>query len=144
MDPYLLANLLCLALCAMPFVGILLWFRQRQRATYADALAAVGSAEVRLEEPTALWVGIDSSGKQTVKGNGVLILTDTELYFRKLLPTSEIRIQRDRIQRIERPDLDAGREQGRLLSVVHRGPDGSERREAWLVEEHAAWLEALR
>ena len=139
MSPYLLVNVVCLLLCALPFVAIVLWFKQRQSKIHEAARAAVGDAEILLEEPTALWVAVDDKGNQTVQGNGVLLLTPEDLYFHKLLPKTEIRVPRQHILRIERPDLDVGRGRGRLLLCEN----GSEQRQAWMVEDHAAWVSAL-
>jgi len=144
MDPYLLVNALCLLLCALPFLGIIFWFKRRQSRAYEEARAAIGKAKLLLEEPTALWVGIDANGNQSVRGNGILLLTDEDLYFRQLLPQAEIRITRSDIVRIERPDLTKGTGQGRLICAVYLDPDGSEQREAWMVEEHAQWVDALQ
>jgi hypothetical protein len=143
MDPYLLVNALCLLLCALPFLGIIFWFKRRQSRAYAEARMAVGSAEVMLEEPTALWVAIDDAGNQSIRGNGILLLTAGELYFRQLLPPSEIRLERSQILRLERPDLEKGTRRGRLICVVYRRSDGSEHRDAWMVEDHARWVDVL-
>jgi len=145
MDPYLLVNVLCLAGCALPFAIVMFWFRRRQTKAYGDALLAVEGAEIVLEEMSALEIGKNNAGEQAVLGRGILLLTQDQIYFQRLLPRSEIRVKRARILRVERPDFTAGIGNAgkRLIQVHFTSPQGQEQSHTWMVEHHSAWVDAL-
>ncbi len=144
MDKYLLVNLACLLVCALPFLAAVLWFKRRQASAYQDALRAVQGADVIVDDAHALRVTFDGSGAQKVQGTGILLLTAEELYFLPVLSRTEIRLKRERIVAVDRPEFRAGtRQSPLLLQITFTTDEGNEEKQAWLVEEHAPWISAL-
>jgi hypothetical protein len=84
----------------------------------------------------ALLYGQESRGVTQMRGNGTLVLTNTELYFERWLPRREFRIPLTAIQAIETPTSYLGKTNFRpLLKVVFRNEAGNTDSMAWLVPD---------
>jgi hypothetical protein len=101
------------------------------------------AAEVRQRYPQATLVvpganffGQESLGARQIRGNGTLVLTDTELFFEKLAPRKEFHIPLTSISAIETPSSHLGKSVGRrLLKVVFQAESGAPDSIAWFVRD---------
>jgi hypothetical protein len=88
----------------------------------------------RLIVPGAHFFGQQSAGVTQMRGNGTLVLADTELYFEKLVPRREYRIPYAAIQAVETPNSFLGKTNFRpLVKVVYRTENGGTDSMAWSV-----------
>jgi hypothetical protein len=82
----------------------------------------------------ANFFGQQSLGVMQGRGNGILVLTDTELYFERLLPRKEFSVPLAAIQSVETTNSFLGKTIFRpLLKVVFRNDAGQIDAMAWYV-----------
>ncbi len=92
------------------------------------------------------FFGQESKGLGQVRGNGSLILTDTELYFEMWTPKRSLRIHRHMIKKVENPPpkWHLKKTKNRLLLKVHFTNDqGQDDSAAWIVPELDQWIQLL-
>ena len=88
--------------------------------------------------------GQKSRGKAQVRGNGTLILTDSELIFEQWVPSREFRIPLRAIRSVETPKSFLGKTQGvPLLEVGYLNEAGEVDSMAWRVAELSEWMRKL-
>jgi hypothetical protein len=98
----------------------------------------------KLIVPGANFYGQESRGVMQMRGNGTLVLTDSELYFEGWLPRREFRIPLGAIQTIETPTSYLGKTNFRpLVKVVFRDAAGQTDSMAWLVPDVGGLKHAL-
>ena len=98
-----------------------------------------------LTSPMANLFGLESKGMKQVRGNGILLLTSSRLYYRMLLPKKEILIPLHNIDSVETPKSFLGKTKGmKLLKVNFRNDTGARDSAAWLVDRLEEWVETLR
>jgi hypothetical protein len=98
----------------------------------------------KLVVPGANFYGQESKGVMQLRGNGTLVLTDTELYFEMLVPQREFRIPLAAIQALETPSSYLGKTNFRpLLKVVYRDESGQNDSMGWLVPDVDAVKRAI-
>lgn len=121
-------------------VGLLAWgqlgsARKIQRA-YAETL---GSEPV-LCEPAARFLGLSRAGAEP-SGDGVLLLSETELYFERFHPAAAWRLALDRILKLELVDefLGVHRKHG-LFVLVYHDDSGKTERAGFRVVNADAWI----
>lgn len=99
----------------------------------------------RLACPMANFFGVRSRGYRQVRGNGILLLTDSELFFRMLLPSKELLIPLTDVTSVETARSFLGKSKLRkLFQVNFRNSQGAEDAAAWLVKEPDQWIAAVR
>lgn len=99
--------------------------------------------DARVRFPNAKWIdsganffGQESRGARQTRGNGTLVLTDTELYFEKWLPHHEYRIPLAKVVEIANPTSFLGKTYFRpLLKVVFTNEQGKQDSMAWFVQD---------
>jgi hypothetical protein len=92
----------------------------------------------------ALLYGQESLGVKQGRGNGTLVLTDSELYFERWLPRKEFHVPLSAIQSIETPTSFLGKTNFRkLLKVDFRNDAGQNDAIAWLVPDLEGTKQAL-
>jgi hypothetical protein len=124
------------------FAAVLVLLR-RLSASRTEATRA-RFPNARLIVPGALFYGQESAGVMQTRGNGTLVLTDSELYFEKWLPRREYRIPLTAIQAIETPTSFLGKTNFRpLLKVVFQDEAGKTDSMAWLVGDLDGAIRAL-
>jgi len=98
-----------------------------------------------LISPMANLFGIGSAGMKQVRGNGILLLTASQIYFRMLIPKKEILIPVRSIISIETPKSFLGKTKGmKLLKIDYRNDTGGTGSAAWMVDNLDKWVEILR
>lgn len=94
--------------------------------------------------PMANMFGLKSKGVKQIRGNGVLVLTSSFLYFRMLVPAKKFLIPVSSITGVETPKSFAGKTKGvKLLKVDFRNDDGKTESAAWLVDRLEEWVSSL-
>ncbi|TFF87706.1 MAG: hypothetical protein EU548_09910 [Promethearchaeota archaeon] len=88
--------------------------------------------------------GQESKGLRQIRGNGVLILTDEELFFEYWVPEREIHIPIKSINAIEKTKWHLKKTKGRpLLKVNYFNDEGEEDSIAWWVNDVQEWVNVL-
>ena len=105
------------------------------RQRYPTALAIDGSAS---------FFGQESRGVIQMRGNGTLILTDTELIFERWVPNTTFRVPLKSIQGIERPTSFLGKTRfAPLLKVVFSNEAMNPDSMAWQVRDLDGWVNRI-
>jgi hypothetical protein len=124
------------------WIPLLLWFRRRTRKWKASLQSEIASSgETLVLGPERGLYGGASFGYPQVRGNGVMVLTDKRLLFRKLTGG---------IIEIALSDVAGMREDKVFLSSVRAGRiylilQLKDRAEVgFIVHDHPAWMAALR
>ncbi|TFG18265.1 MAG: hypothetical protein EU530_09515 [Promethearchaeota archaeon] len=92
------------------------------------------------------YFGQESKGLGQVRGNGSLILTDSELYFEMWAPKRVLRIPTHMIKSVENPapKWHLKKSMGRpLLKIYFTNDQGLEDSAAWLVPHLENWIQKL-
>ncbi|MBN2157513.1 MAG: hypothetical protein JW776_15815 [Candidatus Lokiarchaeota archaeon] len=94
--------------------------------------------------PNVNFFGQESKGLGQVRGNGSLILTDSELYFEMWWPNRSLRIPRQIITKIETPKWHLKKTKGTpLLKVYFINNQGKQDSAAWIVPDLQNWVSIL-
>lgn len=79
-----------------------------------------------------------------MRGNGTLILTDSELIFEMWIPNRQFRIPLQSIQAIENPTWFLGKSRFKpLLKVVYINDQGATDAMAWQVVDLNGWMRLI-
>lgn len=98
---------------------------------------------IRRQSLTANCFGIESLGRAQVRGNGALVLTGDELYFRMAVPSREIIIPLERITTVSLVRSHLGKTIFRPLLKVDYVTDNGPDAVAWAVREPERWKQAI-
>ena len=102
------------------------------------------SEQIILRDLKALTFGLESRGVLQGRGNGALVLTANELcWFRFIPESSDLRIPRENITKVDTVKTHLGKTYGRDLLRVTFTNDGKPDSMAWYVMELGAWLSKL-
>lgn len=124
-------------------MGVLVFslYLLRRQITNRTQAARERFPNAKLIIPSANFYGQESKGVMQLRGNGTLVLTDTELYFEQWIVQREFRIPLAAIQALETPSSYLGKTNFRpILKVVFRDESGKTDSMGWLVGE----VEALK
>ena len=92
----------------------------------------------------ANFFGIESLGVMQVRGNGILLLTDTDLVFGMFRPTRDFLIPFARIEKIELAESHLNKTMfQRLLKVFFTNEEGDADSLAWWVANPTEWKNVL-
>lgn len=124
------------------FGGTLLVLRRTARKKEASARERYPTA--RQIDRAASFFGQESRGAGQLRGNGTLILTDSELIFEMWVPNREFHIPLQTIQSLENPTSFLGKSRFTpLLKVVYTNEQGTTDAMAWQVPDLAGWMQAI-
>lgn len=99
---------------------------------------------VLLVDDISNFFGLESSGVGKVRGNGVLLLTEQELFFGMWKPKKELLIPIKSVLEITNPKSHMHRSVLRpLLKVIFRNENGETDSGAWYVRNLDKWNEIL-
>lgn len=108
----------------------------RQLAAERARAAQERFPNARLLLPNVNFFGQESAGVMQGRGNGTLVLTDSELYFERWVPRKEYRIPLAAIDSLETPTAFLGKTMFRpLLRVNFKNDAGQMDAMAWLVPD---------
>ncbi len=93
---------------------------------------------------SANFFGQESKGMGQVRGNGVLVLLDGELYYEMLIPKKELRIPFESMIAVETPKFFLSKSKGRsLLKIVFKNEKDESDSAAWLVGNLSHWKSSI-
>lgn len=99
---------------------------------------------VLLTSRGANFFGQESKGMGQIRGNGVLILTDKELFFGMWTPKKELKVPIVAIKSVENPKSFHGKSAFRkLLKVAFENDQGDLDAAAWYVKDLDSWTREL-
>ncbi len=124
------------------FGGLLMFLRSVARKKEADAWGRYPRAH-RIDR-AASFFGQQSRGVAQVRGNGTLILTDSELIFEMWLPKREYRIPLTSIETLENTKSFLGKSRFTpLLQIIFHHEDGTKDAMAWQVRDLSGWMQQI-
>jgi hypothetical protein len=92
----------------------------------------------------ASFFGQESLSMTQIRGNGVLVLTENELFFQMWAPEKELGIKITDITGVEIPRTFLGKTKGKpLLKVLFKNEKGESDSAAWLVNKLSDWQTAM-
>ncbi len=101
--------------------------------------------DILIADDMSNFFGLESSGVWKVRGNGVLLLTEEELYFGMWKPKKDLLIPVKFIIKITNPKSHMHRSVFRpLLKITFRNENGETDSAAWYVRKLDEWNEILR
>lgn len=113
-------------------VGLIVFLKRLQTDRAAAARAQFPNAQLIV--PGANFFGQESRKGSQMRGNGTLVITDSEVYFERWLPRAEYRIPRKAIESLETPSWYLGKSVFRpLIKINFRRDDGTRDSMAWFV-----------
>lgn len=134
--------LLLLLVFVVLFGGVLVMLRRTARQKEASARERYPTA--RHIDRAASFFGQQSHGVMQLRGNGTLILTDSDLIFERWVPNTEFRIPLRSIQALENPISFMGKSRfAPLLKVVYTNEQGSVDAMAWQVPDLSDWVRRI-
>ncbi|ABU58318.1 hypothetical protein [Roseiflexus castenholzii] len=126
---------------ALVFAGVLVVLRYTARKKEASARERYPTAR---QISRASFFGQESRGVAQMRGNGTLILTDSDLIFEMWVPNTEFRIPLRSIQSLENPTSFLGKSRFTpLLKVVYTNAQGSTDAMAWQVPDLSGWMSQI-
>lgn len=136
---YFIAGIMIIA------AGLVFLIRRLLKTALAEVYAQYPEHVRILTSPMANLFGIKSGGMKQIRGNGILILTASQLYFRMLLPRRELLIPLRSITSVETPKSFLGKTKGRkLLKIDFRNDAGGTDSVALLVPDLEKWVETIK
>jgi hypothetical protein len=115
---------------------LLLWLRKLALLRTREVLNRFEGTKVLGVKSGANFFGLESLGMAQVRGNGVLVFTERELYFEMWIPKRVFRIPLASIEFVETPRSHLGKTKARpLLKVVFLNERGERDSMAWLVSD---------
>ena len=101
--------------------------------------------KILIFDDIANFFGLESRGTWKVRGNGVLILTEEELFFGMWKPKKELIISVKSITEIANPKSHMHKSVFRpLLKVMFKNVKGNNDSAAWFVQDLNKWNEILK
>jgi hypothetical protein len=106
--------------------------------------AAYSPEQIILKDLAAVTLGLESRGVLQGRGNGALVLTADELTWFRFVPEStDLRIPRQHITKVDTARSHLGKSYGRDLLRVTFTNDGKPDSMAWYVPDLGTWLAKL-
>lgn len=116
----------------------------RNTARQKEASAWERYPSARQIDRAASFFGQESRGRTQTRGNGTLILTDSDLIFERWVPNTQFRIPLRSIQSLENPTWFLGKSRFTpLLKVVYTNEQGTRDAMAWQVPDLNGWMRRI-
>jgi hypothetical protein len=110
-------------------------------ARHKEASARQRYHNARQIDRSASFFGQESRGITQLRGNGTLVLTDSDLVFDQWVVNKKFRIPLRSIQSIENPISFMGKSRfALLLKVVYTDEQGRQDAVAWQVRDLTGWM----
>ena len=122
----------------------LLLLKKKAGAAMDEVLETYPGHTHMLTCPMANLFGVRSKGMKQVRGNGILLLTSSVLYFRMLMPRKEVMVPVSSITGYGVEKSFLGKTKGvKLLRVDYQLETGGSDSAAWAVKNLDGWLTTL-
>ncbi len=101
--------------------------------------------DILIADDMSNFFGLESLGVWKVRGNGVLLLTEEELFFGMWKPRKDLMIPIQSIIEVTNPKSHIHKSVFRpLLKIIYRDENGETDSAAWYVRKLDEWNETLR
>ena len=117
-------------------------FRKRIK----EILEPFDGVQVKISAKSVNYLGQESKGLGQVRGNGCLVLTESELFYEMWAPKRILRIPLNNIKSVENPPpkWHLKKSKGRPLLKVHFiNDEGKEDSAAWIVPYLDQWIQLV-
>jgi hypothetical protein len=132
----LIVGILVIAALTLGIIFGVLYFVARPMARRRGQVARQQYPDARLVDETASFFGQESRGAGQMRGNGTLIVTDSEIIFQQWVTNREFRIPLRSIQSIENPTSFLGKSRfAPLLKISYLDDTGRVDSMAWQVRD---------
>jgi len=133
------------ALLVVGFVLLILKMHKIRKGSRETLAKRYSSGDILCHDNFAEYFGMESFKGKQVRGKGVLVLAQNELYFLRLHPRMELCIPLKRIKRCVTPSSFLGRSINKpLLKVEYQDEDGALNAVAWHVGDLKTFETALK
>ncbi len=140
-DPIVIVLLIPLGIA---LILVLVFAALRSLARRKEASARQRFPHALRIDRSASFFGQESRGAPQMRGNGTLILTDSELIFEMWVGSSQFRVPLSSIRSVENPQSFLGKSRlTPLLKVAYRNEQGADDAMAWHVADLAGWMRQL-
>ena len=128
----LVSGLLVLALLFISLCIFLIKLKKSISKGHERIMEEFKDKNIIYSDKFANFFGIKSAGAAQIRGNGILVLTEDELFFKRLMPDMEMRIPRKKIKNIEFPKSFLGKSVFKpLLKITYETESGTLDEAAW-------------
>lgn len=142
--PWVFIAVAMVILVAMALLFLLISVRKKGKECHEAVAKRFRREDVICQDDSASFFGRRSKKFKQVRGNGVLILTENELFFKRLMPDMEISIPLKNVQGMETPSSFLGKSIFRpLLKVDYRTETGEVDSIAWYVKNLRCFVEGI-
>lgn len=126
------------------YIASILGFKNLEKKRAAEVLVRFKDQRIFGVSSRANFFGQESLGKTQIRGNGILVLTENELFFQMWVPQKEWSIKLIKITGVENPRVFLGKTKGRsLLKVLFKNERNEADSAAWLVNKLSDWQTAM-
>ena len=109
-----------------------------------EILSKFPEHKIALQSVGANFFGVESKGVKQVRGNGVLLLTDYELFFEMWWPKRILEIPIRDIIKVDNSKWHLKKTKSRpLVKVYFINKEGKEDSAAWMVRDLEAWTRII-
>lgn len=140
--------LIVISILAILVITLLILFSiiKKKRVEQISAVnAEFAEKRVLFSDYSANFFGRQSNGMKQIKGNGILLVTDQEVYFSLLMPRREITIPVKEIIAVKSETSFLGKSKFKpLLIVQFNGSDGNLDAVAWLIHDLSACISEIQ
>lgn len=136
---------LLLAIVIVALVAFLTYVKKKKNKLISEIKEKLEGKTLLFKDTSANFFGQESKKYKQIRGNGILIITDTVLMFFMFLPKKEIKIELSAINNIETPSTFLGKSVFRpLLKVTYLNENGKKDSVAWFVKDLESVLKIFK
>jgi hypothetical protein len=129
---------------AIGYLAGLFGLKTLEKKRAAEALNKFKEQRICGVSSNVNFFGQESLGVTQMRGNGVLVLTEHELFFQMWAPQKELRIKSAAIIGVENPKTFLGKTKFKpLLKVIFKNEKNEIDSAAWLVNKLYGWQSAI-
>jgi len=140
----MLLKLLVISVVLILLIMLMNAAKKAQAKKAEEVLEKFKDKKVLSVKSNANFFGQESLGYKQARGNGVLVITEEELYFEMWLPKKTFSVPLKSITSIETPKSHLGKTKGRpLLKIIFKSEKEEEDSMAWLTGDLAKYKNLL-
>ena len=136
---------LIIAAAVLIFIRIFIYLKALKSRKSQKVRKRFAGQNILCFDAGANFFGVKTCGMGQVRGNGVLVLTENELFFEMWMPSKEVRIFLSTVKSVENVNIFLGKTKGwPLVRVNFTNESGKEDAAAWLVGNPKEWIESIQ
>lgn len=139
-----LTTSLMIAIPIFSYIALQLYLQREERIISEKLFNEFDKSEMVGMNTNANFFGFKSKGVTQIKGRGVMLLTEDELIFEKLITNKRFSISVDSIEEVEKVDSFLGKTKGKpLLQIKFKNKDNEIDYCAWHIDDLEQWQNDL-